>query len=93
MAARAMISITSGRCSLKLWMMAAAEEPRTKSLATACDECPLRIGGEWEAGASAMLSEATDRQASSLASRWRCHRPKSGRCAGMQRLVKARRLP
>lgn len=86
MTMRTLISLTNGATDARNWLMAAKEDaPRGKP--KACKGCPLRIGGEWEAGATAALASMSDRQRATMRRRWSCHvehRP----CAGMARLAK-----
>lgn len=84
---RRLLFITGGVAPADAWLQAAREEAPVAGKSRACGTCPLRPGGEWEAGATAALAEmsATERGAMQ---RWGCHaedRP----CAGMRRLLKA----
>lgn len=84
---RRMLSIVSGNVAAEHWMQAALEEPPVHGPPRACNRCPLRKGGEWEAGARAAIAQVGAVGRKLLAERWGCHeadRP----CAGMQRLTR-----
>lgn len=86
MGIRALISLRSGRFDAKTWAAAALAEPTLKSVTPkACADCPLRKGGEWEAGAAAAIAEQSPAQRATM-KRWGCH-DNNGPCAGMQRLL------
>ena len=83
---RRIVSLANGQCTIDTWMTAAKQEPPVKGKPAGCKECPLRVGGEWDANATAALASATPRQRGTLRKRWGCHaapRP----CAGMVRIV------
>ena len=85
MGLRPVLGVKNGAVSPDTWLGAAREEPRCRGKARACEGCPLRIGGEWEPGATAALAEMTEPQRGTM-QRWGCHaedRP----CAGMRRLL------
>lgn len=82
---RRLLFITSGVAPADAWQQAAREEAPVRGKPRACAECPLRIGGEWEAGATAALAYMPE-PARAKMKRWGCHaedRP----CAGMRRLL------
>lgn len=84
---RRLIEIEQGKASPDCYLQAARQEAPVRGKARACEPCPLRIGGEWEAGATKALAEMTEAERDRM-KRWGCHadnRP----CAGMQRLLKA----
>lgn len=83
---RRLIVITSGDVPLDVWLEAAQQEPPVKGKPRGCAACPLRVGGELEAGAAAAVASASPAQRLLLCRRWGCHeadRP----CAGMTRLA------
>ena len=82
-AGRAIVSLTDGR-HLEAWRIAAREADATGA-PTSCPACPLRPGGEWEAGLSAALPQLEGETRAAL-TRWSCHarhRP----CGGMRRML------
>ena len=79
---RALVSMTNGECGVDVWRLAAAQEPRTKARAKACPDCPLRIGGDWEAEFAALPV----RDRASIGRRWTCHVSRR-HCAGALRLA------
>jgi len=86
---RVLISLTNGHVPADTYALAAAEEPPISGRAKACAGCPLRRGGEWEAGAQTALREATAAQKELLSKRWGCHAA-SRPCAGMRRLTNSK---
>lgn len=85
---RMLLSIASGAVVPEAWLDAAKQEPPVRGKAHGCNGCPLRPGGEWEAGCAAALARMTEAQRDRMAKCWGCHevdRP----CAGMTRLCKA----
>lgn len=87
MGARALVSLTDGAGGAELWAMAVAEEPPVSGEAQGCPGCPLRRGGEWEAGLSAALADAPGLRRHMH--RWGCHLPGYRPCAGARRMAKA----
>lgn len=86
--ARIILFITSGVAEPEVYLEAAKAEAPVRGRARACKACPLRRGGEWEAGATAAMAEMTTPQRSTMRRRWGCHegdRP----CAGMARIVRS----
>jgi hypothetical protein len=82
---RALISIANGAVSFYTWEQATWWEPSIRGRPKACAGCPLRVGGEWEDGASQAI-ETASRSGLAALKRWGCHdapRP----CAGMRRLI------
>jgi hypothetical protein len=86
MGARVLVSIMSGNAAPETWQQAAREEPRCRGKASACSDCPLRIGGAWEPGATAAL-EAMSEAGRAKMKRWGCHASERP-CAGMRRLLR-----
>jgi hypothetical protein len=85
---RRMLFLTNGSAPATSWVQAAKDEPPVAGKPKACKACPLRMGGEWEQGASTAIASMTERDRGTLRKRWGCHaspRP----CAGMARLTKA----
>jgi hypothetical protein len=82
---RRILFITSGKADAETWAAAACEEEPTRGPVKACAACPLRKGGEWEAGAAAAIAEQTPAQRATMR-RWGCH-DNAGPCAGMRRLL------
>lgn len=84
--ARRILSVCSGTAPLDLWEVALEQESRVYGDPLACATCPLRVGGEWEAGIIAVRPEMTPQLKLRFGARWGCHsynRP----CAGMRRLM------
>lgn len=86
---RRIIYIASGAVSSEIWREAAREEAPVHGRPSACGPCPLRVGGEWEAGATAALAEMPDGDRAEM-KRWGCHE-RDVPCAGMRRLLKGAR--
>lgn len=85
MGLRMLVSLTAGRLAAKAWLEAALEEAPVAGKPRGCGKCPLRPGGEWEAGAAKALSDMNSSERDLMSDRWGCHnapRP----CAGMRRL-------
>lgn len=85
---RRLITLTNGKARPEDWTEAAKQEAPVRGKPVGCAVCPLRIGGEWDDGASAAVSQMNDGQAATMKRRG-CHaedRP----CAGMRRLLKRR---
>lgn len=86
MGMRALVSICKGDLDAQGWTAAARDEaPLRQRTPKACADCPLRKGGEWEAGAAAAIAEQSPTQRATMR-RWGCH-DNDGPCAGMQRLL------
>ena len=85
---RMLIAMTCGATSADNWALAAKEERPVVGAPKACVDCPLRVGGEWEAGAKAAVAQATERQKATLR-RWGCHEGDTP-CAGMRRILAAK---
>jgi hypothetical protein len=82
---RTLICMTSGKAGILDWVRAAKEEPPAKGKPLGCAGCPLRVGGEWSAGAERAAAFASASQRRTL-KRCGCHeaaRP----CAGMRRIL------
>lgn len=91
MASRVLPSLLDARLDPEAWSMVARDEPPVSGKARGCAGCPLRLGGEWEAGALATLP-ACSQQTRKRLERWGCHegpRP----CAGMRRVLAATAVP
>lgn len=86
MGLRSIVSICTGALDAEGWAEVAAKEPPIRGRAKACAGCPLREGGEWEAGATAAIAKQTPAQRAAM-QRWGCH-VGHGPCAGMRRLLK-----
>lgn len=88
MGLRVLVALCRGGVGPEGWADAAREEaPLRSRTPKACAACPLRKGGEWEAGAAAAIAEQTPAQRATM-KRWGCH-DNSGPCAGMRRLLAA----
>lgn len=84
MKARVLASITSGHMGPGMWARLLAEEPPTAyGKPSACDDCPLRIGGEWEAGLKEAIAAGLGRDS---LHRFGCHKTDK-QCAGALRLA------
>lgn len=83
---RRFLFFTGGRAPVDAWLRALAEELPLSGEPKACARCPLRVGGEWEAGARAALAEMSAADRAEFGRSWGCHesdRP----CAGARRLA------
>lgn len=85
---RRLLWLAFGQQPAQVWLAAAEQEQPVAGKPRGCGPCPLRPGGEWEAGAKAALAEMSSDQRARCSKRWGCHegnRP----CAGMVRLAGA----
>lgn len=89
MGARALVAITLG-AHPGAWSLAAAEE-QAAGTPEACSACPLRPGGEWDAGLVASLPKLSSTTREQLRC-WGCH-AKPRPCAGMRRHLAAKGKP
>ena len=74
-----------GRLQPAEWLSAACQEAPVAGKPVGCAPCPLRLGGEWEAGAEQALASMNAEGRDLMRTRWGCHaaaRP----CSGMARL-------
>ena len=88
MSMRAIVSLAGGNLRLSNWVAAAEQEPPVQGKPVGCPECPLRSGGEWDAGLTAAVQAGVSAGDRRTLSRWGCHastRP----CAGMRRILGA----
>lgn len=83
---RAMISITNGQIGADVWLAALAEDGPVEGEAIPCGRCPLRAGGDWEAGAQAALAVMIPAQREDFGQRWGCHASRRP-CGGARRLT------
>lgn len=81
MSARALVFITEGT-DFRAWTLAAPEESATGE-PVQCAACPLRRGGEWDAGLTGCLPHLSPGVRADL-TRWSCHRVHRP-CGGMRR--------
>lgn len=84
MSARALVSLTNGT-NVQAWALELAEEHAVGEPVN-CAACPLRVGGEWEAGLRKCLPSFTA-EMRRQALRHSCHRT-SRPCGGMRRLLR-----
>lgn len=83
---RAAISLTNGQVDADVWLAALAEDGPVEGRPVACRCCPLREGGEWEAGARGALAQLGQAQIEAFGRRWGCHASRRP-CAGARRLA------
>lgn len=84
---RVLAWLLNAELSPRDWRKAAYEEGPVSGKPRGCAGCPLRIGGEWEAGALATLPACSATTRRRLRG-WGCH--ESARpCAGMLRVLTA----
>ncbi len=81
-----LIAFTAGTVPLDVWLAAAAEEQPVHGTPVGCRACPLRPGGELEAGLTAAFAEGPNRWG---LRRWGCH-TSSRPCAGMRQMLEVR---
>lgn len=86
MRARILVLMTEG-ADPEAWDLAAPEDKVTGS-PHGCPECPLRPGGEWDAGFAACLPRLSPTTRDHLRG-WSCH-AKPRPCGGMRRHLRAK---
>jgi hypothetical protein len=84
--ARKIVSLVSGSAPARVWRDMIREERPVSGDPVGCATCPLRRGGEWEAGALAALAE--DPGLRRGLPRFGCHEVEGRPCAGARRVAR-----